>query len=436
MKRLFLELGGKSAAIVFDDADLEGASLIGFGVCMHVGQGCATPTRILLPRSRYHEGVELLKPTLRIGGPGRSPVARHPVRAGHLCSPARPDAGLHPLGLEEGATALDRRRRSPAGLDTGFFVSPTLFVDVDNAMTIAREEIFGLVLVVISYDDDDDALRIANDSAYGLAGFVLSGSLDRSLTVAGRLRAGASACNGGAPYGADLPFGGFKASGVGRQNGYAGFDQYLEVKSVAFPARNVALSRRSRGGRIRRVPRLNARVSGPVQETVESCLRELLDDRVPRRPSRTEERRTERGHPGDHRHRRARREVGMARPRPSDGHAFGADAAEDRERPFDVGDAGFHEFLFAQAPGPQRHDEATVLDEEVVQLTDEPRRELFLVRLLGTTDLHVSLNSSTKFVNGTTSASRNSAAFEPKFRKSRCSATPAFSAISRVVVLR
>ena len=125
---------------------------------------------------------------------------------------------------------------APEGLDSGFYVRPTLFTDVDNSMTIAREEIFGPVLTVIPYEDDDDAVRIANDSPYGLAGFVLSDSLERSTAVARRLRAGTIGLNGGAGYGADVPFGGFKASGVGRQNGTAGFLQYLEVKSVAWPA--------------------------------------------------------------------------------------------------------------------------------------------------------------------------------------------------------
>jgi aldehyde dehydrogenase (NAD+) len=115
-------------------------------------------------------------------------------------------------------------------------VRPTLFGNVDNAMTIAREEIFGPVLCVIPFDDDEDAVRIANDSAYGLAGYVLSGSRERSLAVARRLRAGSIGVDGGAAYGADVPFGGYKSSGVGRQNGHAGFDQYLEVKSVAWPA--------------------------------------------------------------------------------------------------------------------------------------------------------------------------------------------------------
>ncbi len=115
-------------------------------------------------------------------------------------------------------------------------MQPTLFTDVDNSMTIAQEEIFGPVLVVIPFEDEDDAIRIANDSQYGLAGNVMAGTLEGALAAAHRLRAGFMGVNGGAPYFADMPFGGYKASGVGRQNGYAGFEQYLEVKSVAWPA--------------------------------------------------------------------------------------------------------------------------------------------------------------------------------------------------------
>ena len=111
-----------------------------------------------------------------------------------------------------------------------------MFVDVDNSMTIAQEEIFGPVLVVIPFDDDDDAVRIANDSAYGLGGAIYSGSLERAMAVAARVRTGTLNVNGGMAYGADVPFGGFKQSGVGRQNGTAGFDQYLETTSLAWPA--------------------------------------------------------------------------------------------------------------------------------------------------------------------------------------------------------
>jgi aldehyde dehydrogenase (NAD+) len=110
-----------------------------------------------------------------------------------------------------------------------------MFTNVDNSMTIAQEEIFGPVLSVIPFEDDDDAVRIANESVYGLAGMVASGSVERALAVAHRVRAGMVSVNGGAPHGADMPFGGYKSSGVGRQNGVAGFEQYLETKSVAWP---------------------------------------------------------------------------------------------------------------------------------------------------------------------------------------------------------
>src|SRR5205807_6690884 len=123
----------------------------------------------------------------------------------------------------------------PAHLPKGYFVEPTLFVDVDPGATIAQEEIFGPVLVVIPYDDDDDAVRIANDSIYGLSGSVTSASEERALAVARRVRTGTMSVNGGVWYGAESPFGGYKASGIGRQNGLEGFEQYLETKSIAGP---------------------------------------------------------------------------------------------------------------------------------------------------------------------------------------------------------
>jgi aldehyde dehydrogenase (NAD+) len=236
MKRLFLELGGKSAAVILDDADLAMATMIAYGVCMHAGQGCATPTRMLLPRSRYDEGVEMLRAIYESVVPG-DPQADDTL-CGPVISARQRDrvTGYIQTGIDEGATLLVGGPEAPAGRDTGYYVSPSLFVDCDNSMTIAREEIFGPVLVVIPYEDDDEAVRIANDSPYGLAGYVLSSSLERSTAVARRLRAGTIGLNGGAAYGAEVPFGGFKDSGVGRQNGTAGFEQYLEVKSVAWPA--------------------------------------------------------------------------------------------------------------------------------------------------------------------------------------------------------
>jgi acyl-CoA reductase-like NAD-dependent aldehyde dehydrogenase len=236
MKRLFLELGGKSATIVLEDADFNTACLIGIGALFHAGQGCAAPTRMLLPRSRYDEGVAILQ------GIYENVPAGDPQDPGTLCGPviSRKQQtrilGYIQKGVDEGATMLVGSTEPPKQFAKGFWVDPTLFTNVDNKMTIAQEEIFGPVLVVIPYDDEDDAVRIANDSPYGLAGNVMSSSLDRSLAVARRLRAGFIGLNGTAGYGADTPFGGYKDSGVGRQNGLVGFSQYTEVKSVAFPA--------------------------------------------------------------------------------------------------------------------------------------------------------------------------------------------------------
>jgi acyl-CoA reductase-like NAD-dependent aldehyde dehydrogenase len=236
LKRLFLELGGKSATIILDDADLATATRIGIAPCTHAGQGCAIPTRMLLPRSRYDEGVEYLRTMYEhvpVGDPQDPGTVTGPV----ISATQRARVlGYIQRGIDEGARMLVGGLERPEGLERGYFVRPTLFVDVDNAMTIAQEEIFGPVLSVIPFDDEDDAVRIANDSSYGLAGGVISGSLERSMAVARRIRAGVVGVNGGAAYGADVPFGGYKASGIGRQNGLAGFDQYLEIKSVAWPA--------------------------------------------------------------------------------------------------------------------------------------------------------------------------------------------------------
>lgn len=137
-------------------------------------------------------------------------------------------------GVEQGARLVTGGKR-PSQFEKGYYVEPTLFADVDNSMSIAREEIFGPVLVVIPFDDDDDAVRIANDSPYGLGVGVTSASEERAISVARRIRAGTVAINGGIWYGADAPFGGYKSSGVGRQNGREGFEQYLETKTYAGP---------------------------------------------------------------------------------------------------------------------------------------------------------------------------------------------------------
>jgi aldehyde dehydrogenase (NAD+) len=234
LKRVFLELGGKSAMIVLDDADFPSVVPMGMTICAHGGQGCAMLSRMLLPRSRYDEGVELITQGMQFvpyGDPQRDDVLMGP-----LVSKKQQDRvlGYIEKGKEEGATLVLGGGR-PADHPKGFYVEPTLFVDVDNSMTIAREEIFGPVLVVIPYEDDDDAVRIANDTNYGLSGGVY-GSEERATAIARRVRTGSIGVNGGSWYGADSPYGGYKASGIGRQNGIEGFEQYLETKAVAWPA--------------------------------------------------------------------------------------------------------------------------------------------------------------------------------------------------------
>jgi aldehyde dehydrogenase (NAD+) len=234
-KRTFLELGGKSANIVLDDANFDGALMGGLAVCFHAGQGCGIPTRMLVPRARYNEAAEKLVGILKMAPYGDP--QRPDVMMGPLISAKQRDRvlGYIDKGVSEGAKlALGGGR--PQQFSKGYYVEPTLFINVDNKMTIAQEEIFGPVLCLIAFDDDDDAVRIANDSRYGLAGSVNSGSLERAQAVARRIRAGMVAVNGGASYGADMPFGGYKHSGIGRQNGVAGFEQYMETKSVAWPA--------------------------------------------------------------------------------------------------------------------------------------------------------------------------------------------------------
>jgi aldehyde dehydrogenase (NAD+) len=219
--------------IVLDDADFASVVPSGSMVCMHSGQGCAMQTRMLLPRSRYDEGVELITGAMSAvpyGDPTDSTVMMGPL----ISSKQRDRVlGYIQKGNEEGAKLVLGGGR-PAHLPKGWFVEPTLFVDVDNSMTIAQEEIFGPVLCVIPYEDDDDAVRIANDSGYGLSGGVYSASEDRATALARRVRTGSIGINGGVWYGADSPYGGYKNSDIGRQNSIEGFEQYLETKAVAW----------------------------------------------------------------------------------------------------------------------------------------------------------------------------------------------------------
>jgi aldehyde dehydrogenase (NAD+) len=231
LKRVFLELGGKSAMIVCDDAPFDVVLPTAGYACMHAGQGCALLTRILLPRSRYAEGVELLRAVIS-GVPYGDPTDPS-VLQGPQVSAKQRDRVMSYIesGIREGATLAVGGGR-PKHLPKGYFVEPTLFTDVDNSMTIAQEEIFGPVLTVIPYEDDDDAVRIANDSPYGLSGGVYSASQDRALAIAARVRTGSISVNGGDWYGADGPYGGYKTSGIGRQNGTEGFETYLQTKLI------------------------------------------------------------------------------------------------------------------------------------------------------------------------------------------------------------
>ena len=236
MKRTFLELGGKSALIVTDDVELAKILAGAIGVCVHAGQACASTTRMLVHRALFDEAVDGVTAAF-----GMVPVG----------DPALPHTLVGPLisADQQGRVlaAVERARADgaeitvgggtyddlPPELAGGFFVQPTVVVGADPSAAIVRDEIFGPVLVMLPFDDDDEAVRIANDSPFGLAGAVLSGSTERGMAIARRIRTGSIGVNGGMFYGADAPFGGYKNSGVGRQCGIEGFQQYLETKTIA-----------------------------------------------------------------------------------------------------------------------------------------------------------------------------------------------------------
>jgi aldehyde dehydrogenase (NAD+) len=232
LRRCSLELGGKSAAILLDDCDLDAtAQALRFTSFVNNGQACAAQTRILAPRSRYVETVEAvgaMAESLTVGDP-HDPESK----VGPLVSRRQRDRVRDYIadGVREGARLVTGGTEAPDGLTRGWFVRPTVFADVDNEMRIAREEIFGPVLSVIPYEDDADAVRLANDSHYGLAGSVFTSDPDRGLGVARSVRTGTFGINGYAPDPL-APFGGFKASGIGREWGAYGLDEYVEVKAI------------------------------------------------------------------------------------------------------------------------------------------------------------------------------------------------------------
>ncbi|WP_280243631.1 aldehyde dehydrogenase [Nocardia abscessus] len=234
LRRVSLELGGKSAAVVLDDADPEHvAEGMKVAALMNGGQACVVQTRILLPRSRYHEYVEALSEmvwSLRVGDPFDETTDIGPLVSQRQQARVR---DYIDTGIREGAHPAVGGTDMPTGCDRGWYVRPTLFTDVDPRMRIAREEIFGPVLTVIPYEDDEDAIAIADDTDYGLSGSVWSSEPDRALAVARRIRSGSFGINQAYSMDPVAPFGGVKASGIGREFGREGLAGYLTTKSVS-----------------------------------------------------------------------------------------------------------------------------------------------------------------------------------------------------------
>ncbi|WP_416566224.1 aldehyde dehydrogenase [Nocardia testacea] len=234
LKRVGLELGGKSAVVVLDDAD-PGAVAAGVQVAglMNSGQACVAQTRILLPRRRAPEFVDALAAMvdgLVVGDPFDEKTHIGPMVSARQRERVR---GYIERGIGEGARIVTGGAGPPAGTDSGWYVRPTLFSDVDSAMGIAQEEIFGPVLTVLEYVDIDDAVRLADDTAYGLSGSVWTPDIDRGLAVAARIRAGTFGINQAYSMDPHAPFGGVKASGIGREFGREGLAQYLETQAIS-----------------------------------------------------------------------------------------------------------------------------------------------------------------------------------------------------------
>ena len=232
VKRVALELGGKSASVILDDADLAAAVKTTVSYCyLNSGQTCTALTRMLVPASKYDEATKLAVDAAKNFTPG-DPLAET-TRLGPLSSQMQLDRVRDYIrkGVAEGAELLTGGADKPEGVAGGYFVKPTIFGKVKNSMTIAQEEIFGPVLSIIAYKDEEEAVRIANDTPYGLAGAVWSADEARAQKVARRIRAGQIDINGGA-FNMNAPFGGFKQSGHGREAGTYGLEEFLEYKSL------------------------------------------------------------------------------------------------------------------------------------------------------------------------------------------------------------
>jgi aldehyde dehydrogenase (NAD+) len=232
VKRVAQELGGKSANIILDDADFERAVGGGAADCFeNTGQSCDAPTRMLIPRERLQEAAQIA--ATKAGDTVTGDPQDEATDMGPVVSELQYNKiqALIQKGIDEGAELVAGGTGKPEGLGKGYYVRPTVFSGVNNQMSIAREEIFGPVLSIIPYDDDDQAVQIANDTPYGLSGYVSSSDLDRARKIASRLRTGMVHING-APLDAMAPFGGYKHSGNGREWGAHGMEEFLEVKSV------------------------------------------------------------------------------------------------------------------------------------------------------------------------------------------------------------
>ncbi len=232
VKRVAQELGGKSANIILDDADFaKSISRDVFGMCMNSGQSCNAPTRMLIPNARMDEAAAIAKAAaeqVKVGDPAAEGTVIGPVVSAVQFDKIQ---NLIQKGIDEGATLETGGTGRPDGLNVGYYVKPTVFSHVTNDMSIAREEIFGPVLSLIGYEDDDDAVRIANDTPYGLSGYISSADPERAKRVARLIRTGNVHLNG-APVDNNAPFGGYKQSGNGREWGAHGFEEYLETKAI------------------------------------------------------------------------------------------------------------------------------------------------------------------------------------------------------------
>jgi acyl-CoA reductase-like NAD-dependent aldehyde dehydrogenase len=235
--RVFLELGGKSAFVLLDDGDVELAAMFcSFAAVSHSGQGCAITSRLVVPRDRYDDVVDVARTML--GSVAYGDPADPGTMMGPLISARQREkvAGYVDRAIADGAKAVIGGR-APEHLPRGFFYEPTLLVGAEEDSAVAQDELFGPVLVVLPHDGDDDAIRIANNSIFGLSGAVVGADRERALGVARRIRTGTMSVNGGVYYAPDAPFGGYKQSGIGREMGVAGLAEFLELKTFAEPAR-------------------------------------------------------------------------------------------------------------------------------------------------------------------------------------------------------